>query len=210
MDVLSFVEALMDSWAIYPVLFGLSFVDALVPVFPSEAPIIMAGVYAASTGEPIAALVVLVAAAGACLGDHLTYSIGRRFAHRVARIGTETRRGRALDVTRRLIRRRGPTALLVGRFIPWGRIAVNLLMGAGGTPLRHYTPYDVAGVLLWATYSLGLGYIGGATFEHNALAGILFGLGIAMAFTALIEGTRWLVARRRARPTVRDTADRAA
>lgn len=196
MDVLGFVEALMDSWTIYPVLFGLSCIDALIPVLPSEAPIILAGVYAASTGVPIPALVVLCAAAGACTGDHLTYAIGRMFADRVARVSTDTRRGRVLAVTRRLIHSRGPSALLVGRFIPWGRIAVNLLMGASGTPLRRYSPYDVVGVLIWAVYGLSLGYLGGAAFERNAVAGVLLGLGIALAVTAVIEVGRATWARR--------------
>ena len=42
--VLAPLEHLMTSWWIYPALFGLCTLDAFVPVFPSEAPLILAGV----------------------------------------------------------------------------------------------------------------------------------------------------------------------
>ena len=62
--ILGPLEHLMTSWWVYAALFGLCAVDALVPVFPSEAPLILAGVYAASDPHgPNVVLVVLEAAA---------------------------------------------------------------------------------------------------------------------------------------------------
>ncbi|WP_265444612.1 DedA family protein [Flexivirga meconopsidis] len=196
---MSFIEGLMDSWAVYPMLTAISFIDALIPVIPSEAPIIMAGVYSGSTGRPIAPLVVLAAFIGAFIGDHVTYFIGRRFSGMIDRTRPDSRRGRVLASTRELLDRRGPTALIVARFIPWGRIGVNLLMGATGTPLRKYSPYDAIGVLIWAVYGVAVGYLGGSAFENNPLAGLVLGLGVAMVFTLIVEWVRPRLARRRER-----------
>ncbi|NNG39493.1 DedA family protein [Flexivirga sp. ID2601S] len=196
---MSFIEGLMDSVTVYPMLTAISFVDALIPVIPSEAPIIMAGVYAASTGQPFVPLVVVAAFLGAFAGDHVTYFVGRRFSGLIDRTRPDSRRGKVLASTRELLDRRGPTALIVARFIPWGRIGVNLLMGATGTPLRKYSPYDAIGVLVWAVYGVGVGYVGGSAFENNPLAGLVLGLGVALVFTLIVEWVRARLARRRER-----------
>ena len=51
--------------------------DVLFPVIPSEGAVIAAGVFAASAGGPNLPLVMAVAAAGAFVGDHIAYGIGR-------------------------------------------------------------------------------------------------------------------------------------
>lgn len=190
----------MDSWAIYPTLFGLSLIDALIPLLPSEAPLIMAGVYAASTGHPVAILAAVSAGLGAALGDHTTYAIGRRFGPGLQRLDPASRPGRALSAAHALLERRGPTALIVGRFIPWGRIAVNLLMGATRIPWRTYAIYDLMGVGAWAVYSVGVGYLGGVTFERNPVAGVALGVAVAVSLTAVIELVRAHLRRRRGSP----------
>ena len=71
------LEHLMTSWWIYPALFALCAVDAFIPVFPSEAPLILAGVYAASGPDgPSLVLVVLAAMLGAALGACVGYLQG--------------------------------------------------------------------------------------------------------------------------------------
>ena len=192
-SVMSFIEGLMDSVAIYPVLFGISFVDALIPMIPSELPIIMAGVYAATTGQPFAPLAMLAAASGAVFGDHVTYFLGRQFSKKIERVPVDSCRGKVFASTCTLLDRHGPTILIVARFIPWGRIAVNLLLGVMRMSLRSYTPYDVIGVLIWVVYGVTVGYLGGRVFEHNPLAGVLLGLTVALLITVIIEGVRELL-----------------
>src|SRR5215210_9244448 len=71
-----------SGWA-YAILFVLAFLDALVPLVPSETSVITAGVVA-SSGDLSLPLVVPAAAAGAFLGDNAAYLIGRRFGSRAA------------------------------------------------------------------------------------------------------------------------------
>ena len=52
--------------------------DAIFPVLPSETAIIALGVATARSADPRIALLVACAAAGAFLGDNLSYLLGRR------------------------------------------------------------------------------------------------------------------------------------
>lgn len=198
-QVLLWLEHLMGSPWVYGALFAMSLVDSVVPVFPSEAPIIMAGVYAASTGQPNIFGVFVSAAVGAWLGDHVTYFIGRRLSGRVDRWTDDTRRGRAVAAARRLLAKRGGMALVVARFIPWGRIATTMVMGATRYPLRSFSAYDALGTCVWALHGTLLGYIGGAAFQDQPLKGMLLGLGLAFVVSVLIEAGRWWWERRRTR-----------
>lgn len=201
---------LMGSPWIYLVLALVSFLDAVVPVFPSEAPLILAGVYAGSTGSPSLLLVILTAGAGAMAGDHVAYSIGRLAAGRIDRIPRMSRRGKAIAGSKRLLEARGGMALVIGRFIPWGRIATTVVFGAMRFPRRRFTLFDGIGVLAWAVHGTMLGYIGGHAFEKDPAKGLLLGLGLAIAASAVLELVRWLLARRRGERMADDLSDRTA
>lgn len=196
--VLAPLEHLMTSWWIYPALFGLCTLDAFVPVFPSEAPLILAGVYAASDPNgPQLVLIVLVATLGAALGDHLSYGIGRVVGARS--LGAHgSRRTRTFEKVSRVLHERGSWALLVVRFIPGGRSVGTMSLGAARYPLlRQFTPYDLLATLLWALHGCLIGYIGGRAFGDDHLAGILTGMGLATAVAALLEGVRHARTKRR-------------
>lgn len=182
------LEHLMTSWWLYAALFCVCALDALVPVFPSEAPVIMAGVYAASDPHgPQAWLVVLAAMMGAALGDHVSYGLG----HLVVGKRLLAREGRHRSVVARVekaLHERGAWALLVVRFIPGGRSVATLSLGATRYPLlRRFTPYDLLATGVWATHGVIVGYLGGRAFEHNPIAAIATGLGVAMLVAGLGE-----------------------
>ncbi|MDF8265332.1 DedA family protein [Luteipulveratus flavus] len=208
--ILGWIEQLMGSAWVYPALFGMSLVDSVVPVFPSEAPLIMAGVYAGSTGTPSLPAVLLAAGLGAWIGDHLTFFLGRLLSGRVDAVPSDSRRGRAIAAARAMLDRRGGMALVVARFIPWGRIATTLVLGATRYPLRRFSAFDALGASLWALHGCLMGFIGGAAFENQPLKGLALGIGMAMAASVLIEVGRLVIARRRtARAARRPEPERA-
>lgn len=195
--VLNALGDLMGSPWIYPLIGLISLIDAVVPIFPSEAPLIMAGVYAGSTGSPHLALIIVCAGLGAMAGDHIAYAIGRVASGRIDRIPADSRRGRAISTAKRLMDSRGGMALVIGRFIPWGRIATTVVFGAMRYPRARFTLFDAIGVAAWALHGTLMGYIGGHAFEQEPIKGLALGLGLAIAVSALIELVRWLVMRRR-------------
>lgn len=203
--ILQWIEHLMGSPIIYAALFGLSLLDALVPVFPSEAPLIMAGVYAGSQGTPNLFFVMFAGFAGALIGDHLAYLLGRLAAPRIDRISPESRAGRLISNARRTLDRRGGMALVIARFIPWGRIATTLVLGATRFPRTRFTLWDCIGVGLWAVEGCLVGYVGGAAFEHDPIKGLVLGIALAMVLSTFIERTRWWLGRRTSSSPERST-----
>ncbi|WP_050669046.1 DedA family protein [Luteipulveratus halotolerans] len=197
--ILGWIEHLMGSPWVYAGLFGMSALDSVVPLFPSEAPLIMAGVYAGSTGSPNLFLVILAAGFGAFVGDHATFFLGRLLSGRIARVDPDSRWGRAISSATVMLERRGGMALVVARFIPWGRIATTLVLGATRYPLRRFSAWDALGTLVWATHGCLMGYIGGAAFQDEPIKGLVLGIGMALVVSALIEVFRAWLQRRRGR-----------
>jgi membrane-associated protein len=158
--------------------------------------VITAGVFATGEG-PDLAVVIVVAALGALLGDHVSYGIGRRGgAHRVARLPADSRRRAGSEWARRAVDRRGGVILTTSRYVPGGRTAVTLTMGAVRYPLRSFLLFDAIATGSWAIYCGLLGYLGGIAFQRDPVRGVLAGVGLSVAITLLLEAARWL--RRRA------------
>jgi len=197
-----FTQLVSDAsgWA-YAIIFVLAFLDALVPLVPSESSVITAGVVA-STGDLSVPLVVLAAAAGAFAGDNTTYLLGHRFGRRIeARFFSGERGRKQIQWAERQLTERGGELIVIGRFIPGGRTAVTLSAGTLGYPWRRFALFDAVAALVWALYATLLGYFGGRAFEHAPWQGLLLALAVAFAVAGGIELVRWLLKRRR-----RDTA----
>jgi membrane-associated protein len=185
-----------SGWA-YAIIFVLAFLDAIVPVVPSESSVITAGVVA-SSGDLSVPMIVLAAAAGASAGDNAAYFLGRRFGTRIERRFFSGERGRKqIGWAERQLAVRGGELIMIGRFIPGGRTAVTLSAGTLRYPWRRFALIDAAAALVWALYATLLGYFGGRAFEHAPWKGLLLALAIAFTVAGVIELTRWLLKRRR-------------
>ncbi|MEU7609284.1 DedA family protein [Micromonospora sp. NPDC049204] len=208
MDLLDLLHETMSSPWVYLAIFTIAVLDGFFPVVPSETAVITAGVFAAS-GAPYLPAVILVAAAGALIGDHVSYAIGRGGGTRLLdRLPPEGRRRRAIEWARRGIATRGGLILTVARYVPGGRTAVTLTMGAVHYPRRRFLVFDALAAGSWGLYSGLVGYLGGMAFEQDPLRGLLLGLGLALGVTTMVEVVRWLGRRRRsARSATADEPD---
>jgi membrane-associated protein len=195
--ILQAVHDVLTSPWFFLVLFALATVDAFFPIVPSESVVITAGVFAA-TGEPNLFLVIGVAALGAFVGDHVSYAIGRRAGGRLAaRIPAGGKRRAAHDWAARELGVRGGLVLVVARYIPGGRTAVTLTTGTVGYPLRRFSFFAAIAALSWAVYSGLIGFFGGLAFEADPLKGLLFGIGLAVGITVVVEVVRHVRRKRR-------------
>ena len=185
-----------SGWA-YAVVFVFAFLDALLPVVPSETAVITAGVVSA-TGHLNLLLVIAAGACGAFAGDNTAYYIGHRFGpYAKARFFRGEKGRKTIRWTERQLAERGGELILVARFIPGGRIAVTLSAGAAGYPWRRFAVFDAIAGTIWAAYAAFLGYFGGKAFEDTPWAGLLLALAIAFAVTGALELIRALIKRRR-------------
>jgi membrane-associated protein len=187
----SFTDYVSGSPWTYAFLFGVAALDVIFPLVPSETSVILAGVLA-STGDLILFAVILVAAAGAILGDNTAYFIGRTVGDRLVRRFFSGEQRKRVDWAEKQIEERGGYLILVGRFIPGGRTAVTLACGLLEMRWRRFISFDVAAGLMWASYAALLGYFGGKAFEEQPWKGFTVAFVVALAITGAIELYRWL------------------
>ena len=191
----SLTEYVSGSPWTYAFLFAVSAIDVIIPLVPSETSVILAGVLA-STGDLVLVLVILFAAAGAIVGDNVCYWIGRKVGHRLVDRFFKGERRKQVDWAHRQVEERGGYLIIIGRFIPGGRIVVTLSCGMLEMPWRRFITFDVVAGLVWATYAAMLGYVGGRTFEESPFRGFLLAFAVALAVAGVIEAYRWYRRRR--------------
>jgi membrane protein DedA with SNARE-associated domain len=165
--------------------------DAIFPVLPSETAVIALGVATAGSTDPRIALLVACAAAGAFLGDNLSYLIGRRFGPWTQRRFFASGKGtRQRAWAERSLQRFGMQVIIVCRFIPGGRTAVTLTCGLIGYQRRRFVTATAVAAVIWALYAFFAGRLGGKAFEDRPWAGFLVAFGGTVVLSALIEAAR--------------------
>ncbi|MFI6480241.1 DedA family protein [Nonomuraea sp. NPDC050663] len=193
-SILDLLHQVMSSPWLYLAIFALAVLDGFFPIVPAETSVITAGVFAA-TGQTNLALVILVAGLGALAGDHISYLIGYKSGGRL-------RDKKAFVWARKALDERGGLVLVIARYIPGGRTATTITMGAVRYPLRSFTFFDLIAASSWAVYSGLIGFFGGMAFENDPIKGLLLGLGIAVTITIVVEAVRWFRKRSQNSPRV--------
>ena len=196
---------LMSSPWVYLVIVLVALADALAPVVPSETVVITAAVFAAS-GSTDVSLVVISAAVGAMAGDHLSYLIGRQTSRWTAGRDSGGWQARTMRRAGTLLAERGGMALVVARYVPGGRTAVTLAMGALRHPLASFTAWDGIAAVSWAGYCTAIGVVGGSAFAEDPLPAVLLSMIIALVIAGLAEVTRHVRRRQQRRRSVPTTA----
>lgn len=172
----------------YVIAFGLPALDALIFVLPAEAAVIALGVATAGSTDPRIGVLVVLAAAGAFLGDNCAYVLGRRLGPAISkRVFAGSRGARRRAWAERSLNRFGAAIIVVCRFIPGGRTAVTLTCGMIGYPVRRFVPATALAGALWASYAFFIGRLGGTALSGKPWAGLLLALGLVSLITLLVE-----------------------
>jgi membrane protein DedA with SNARE-associated domain len=189
-------QAASSPW-IYLLVLAVVFVDAFFPPVPSESIVIAAAVAGVSVGQPNVALVVVFAAIGAIAGDNLTFAIGRSVGLDRFRWMRRPRMQAALGWARRGLDRRAAVLLMTARYVPVGRVAVNLVAGASGFSRMRFLGLSILAGISWAAYSVTVGLLAGHLLHGNAFLGMLVGIAMGLATGVLVDAAIRLTARRR-------------
>jgi len=190
------VDQISGSGWSYVLIFAFAYLDALVPIVPSETAVVTAGVLAGS-GRMSLPLIIVLAASGAFAGDNTSYLIGRHYGEPAKRRFFSGKKARErIHWAEQQLQERGGELIVVSRFIPAGRTVVTLSAGGLRMPWRRFATFDAIAAIVWALYASLLGYFGGRAFEHQPWKGLLLAVGIAFTVAGGIELVRWLRRRR--------------
>ena len=176
-----------------PLLFAVVLIESFGVPVPGETALIAFGVLAGEGHYSIESVIV-VAAAGAIIGDNLGYwLIGRKGGRALFERWRWLSRyaDRVLPRAESIMARRGGAAVFFGRFVAVLRYTVAWVAGLAHMPWGRFLFWNAAGGIVWAT-AVGLtAYYGGrAAADAIARFGLYAGIVI---FVALVVG--WLVLR---------------
>ncbi|MGH2982123.1 MAG: DedA family protein [Solirubrobacterales bacterium] len=177
----------------YAVLFGILLAEYAGLPLPGET-VLLGAVVLAGAGHLALPLVVLLAIAGAILGDCLGYEIGRRGGRLLLlRPGPfVARRHRMLHGAERFFSRYGEAAVFLSRWVPCARYLTPLTAGAAQMRWHRFLFFNITGGIVWvaslAAIATYFGPAGAATVSA-------FGLVVAIA-SAIVAWTRAMIARR--------------
>lgn len=188
------LEALAhSSWAL-PAMAALVVGDAFLVVIPGEAAVTAFGALALAEGSPPLLAVIVVAALAALAGDAGCYLVGRTVGLERWRWMRAPRIRSAFAWAGSSLDRRGASVMFTARFIPFARLAVNLVAGASRMPLRRYLPLAAPAALLWAAYQALLGALVAAIMPGGTVAAVALSVAVALAIgfgiDALLAGRR--------------------
>ena len=162
-------------------------IDGFFPPIPSESVVVGLAAVAATADVPNPWMLMLIAALGAFAGDNIAYLLGRKAGTRRWRWMRGPRMQRAFRWAGRELRKRPASLVLVARFVPIGRVAVNLTAGATRFSRPRFVGLTVLSAMLWSSYSVAIGLFFGQWFEDNHLLGAVIAIICAVGLGILVD-----------------------
>jgi membrane protein DedA with SNARE-associated domain len=169
--------------AAYASVFLLVAGDAIVPMLPGETTLSAAAVLAA-VGVLDLRLVILAGALGAIGGDTAAYWIGRTGRGPVQRALVRAAGVERLGWAEGIFRRRRLLFIVFGRYVPVGRVVVNLTAGRL-ISYRRFLPASALAGLIWSAQGSLIAYFIGRIIDQPLVALIVAVLASAAVFLAV-------------------------
>ena len=165
-------------------------------VLPGETAAVLGGVVA-SQGRVQLWLMMIVVAATAVIGDSVGYEIGRHAGPRILDLRILDKRRARLDDAQDFLRRRGGSAVFLGRFVAFFRAVLPALAGVSRMPYRKFLAFNALGGLTWGVGFVLLGYLAGNSYKAvESYVGR--GAGIAVSAVVVLAVVIWRVRAHRA------------
>jgi len=169
-------------------LFGIVCLESAGLWLPGETALIAAGVYA-SEGHLSIVSVIVVAAAGAIIGDNIGYWLGREAGRRLIYRYAWTRRlaDRMMPPAERFFEKHGGKAVFLARFFGGLRVTGAWMAGITHMPWWRFLLWNAAGGIVWA---VGVGlvayYAGRAVADTIARYGVYGGVAVGILVLLVI------------------------
>ncbi len=188
------MQTVTSPW-LYVIMLAVAVIDGFFPPIPSETVLVAAAAVGASTGEVNIVLLCAIAAVGAAIGDNIAFAIGRRLGTGRFAWMRRPRVAAAFDHAQRALDRSSAALILGARYIPVGRVAVNMSAGALGFPWRRFLPLSIVAGTSWSIFSVAIGLLAGSWVKDQPLLSAALGIALALLIGLIID--RVAAARRR-------------
>ena len=172
-------------------IFFIAFCDALIVVGIAvpALPLLFAVGTLIGLGHVDGPYALLCAAAGAFLGDALSYWVGLRWGPALRQKWPFARYPQLLDRGEHLFRRHGLKGIVIARFVGAVRPFVPAVAGMLRMPLKRYAPASAFAALSWAAVFLAPGWIFGTSYE--AVAAVADRLALVLLALFLVLALIW-------------------
>ncbi|APR75833.1 Putative membrane protein [Minicystis rosea] len=142
-----------------PIAFGLAFGESLAFIsllIPASAALVGIGALIRVSGLDFWSTWI-AAALGAALGDWLSYWLGRRFEHDVARMWPLSRHPDLISRGEAFLKKWGMPGIFIGRFFGPLRASVPLVAGIFSMPSRPFQLANFTSAFVWSAALLTIG-----------------------------------------------------
>ena len=179
-------ESLTGPWSL-ALMSALVIGDAFFVVLPGEIAVTALGALAVGTGTPPLWAVVICAALAAAVGDACCYLIGRVVGTERWRWMRTPRVQQALGWARRRLDGGTATVLFTARFVPFARLAINLVAGASRIHPPRYLALVALAATGWALYQAAVGAAVAAIIPGGPLVAVPVSIVLAIGLGVLID-----------------------
>jgi membrane-associated protein len=171
-------------------------VGIVLPFLTGDSLLFAAGIVAGLLPDRIS-IWVLAAGVGiaAVAGDQVGYILGRRLGrpYLVRRRGRWTRA--AVARTERFYALFGWWSVVIGRYIPWGRVLVPPVAGVGGMSYWRFLSANIVGACSWGVLITVVGYFAAT---DPAVRPVTYAVAGVVILASIVAGIRaWVLDRRR-------------
>jgi membrane-associated protein len=189
-DLLAGSGALLFYLAVWGLVFvGTAlFVGLILPFITGDSLLFAAGIIAGTVSNHISIWVLAIGVGVAAFaGDQVGFWTGRRFGKPVL-----TKRGgawvqKAVARTERFYELFGWWSVVIGRYIPWGRVFIAPIAGISKMSYLRFATANIVGALTWGVAITVIGYFAASNPQVRVAAYIIAGVVIAISLVAGIR-----------------------
>ncbi len=194
------LQTIIDQYGMltYAILFLIIFCETglvVTPFLPGDSLIFAAGTFAALGSFNVALLFLLLAVA-AILGNILNYAIGKWLGEKIFTDNARVLKKSYLNQTHAFYEKYGAKTIVLSRFMPIIRTVAPFVAGAGTMRTRTFMMYNFIGGISWVALFLFCGYFFGnvPSVKHN-FSLVILAIIILSVLAPVIE---WVRSRRHA------------
>ena len=172
-------------------------------VFPGGEVVFLAGMAASGAGANVlgeaklsAPLLFVLAPIAAIVGGEVGYWFGKTYGRKFfERPDSRFFNQKMVRTVEKWLGKYGPRkALVIGRFIPFGRTLINPICGVVQLDRKTFSTWNAIGAVIWTQVAIGIGYLLGDalstkanTYLYGVVAVIVLVTGLPMAFEVFKE-----------------------